>query len=89
MLMMMSQILKFVDFTTTPKFRYCENESWKIMRSNKNQEQLFCKKLVLQQRLPLKIGPKSKKKNCQQKAKSDTKGEITQVWNELLPKLFH
>ena len=83
----MSQIFKSVDFTKTPKSKYLENESWKIMRSNSNQGQFYYKKLVLQKRLPLKIGPKSKK--FPEKAKSNTKGEITQVWNELLPKLFH
>ena len=44
MLMMTSQILKFVDFTKTPKFRYLENKASKIMRSNYNQGPFYCKK---------------------------------------------
>ena len=40
----------------------------------------IAKKIVLQRREPLKIGPKSKKKKKMvKKVKDDTKGEITQV----------
>ena len=41
----------------------------------------IAKKIVLQRREPLKIGPKSKKKKKKmvKKVKDDTKGEITQV----------
>ena len=57
------------------------------MRGNYNQELLYLRKIVLQHSYPLKMGPKSKK--LSEKTKNNTKGEITQVWNELWPKLFY
>ena len=68
MLMMTSQILKSLDFTKTQQFRYLENKAIKNNeKQNYNQGLFYCKKIVLQRREPLKIGPKSKKKKRKKK----------------------